>query len=75
MTRTWHLTPYGAIYLIAMLALLLLGIHMLVQPGIYVGRGPIPAQSTGDVRAMGLLFTLLGGIFTATFTAPLFLLH
>jgi hypothetical protein len=71
---TWHLNGYGLIYLIAMFALLLVGIHMMLQPRVYVGRGPIPAQSAGNVRAVGAIFALFGGVFTAGFTAPIFLL-
>lgn len=77
MSGAWALTGYGLIYLIAMFALLLVGIHMMVQPDVYVGRGPIPATnaaSAANVRAMGMLFALLGGIFTALFTVPIFLL-
>jgi hypothetical protein len=70
----WQLNLYGLIYLIAMFALLLIGIHMMLQPRIYVGRGPIPAQSAGNVRAMGGIFAFFGGVFTACFTAPIFLL-
>lgn len=70
----WHLTTGGLIVLITVAALALLGLHMIVQPQIYVGRGPIPAGSARNVRAMGMLFALFGGIVTATFTAPIFLL-
>ena len=55
----WTLTVGGLIVLIGMFILLLAGIHMLIQPQAYVGRGPIPAQSAGNVRAMGVLFAIL----------------
>jgi hypothetical protein len=70
----WKLTPLGLIPLVAMAALLLAGIHMILQPGPYVGRGPIPARDARNVRIMGVLFVLLGGGVTAFFTVPIFLL-
>jgi len=70
----WHLTIVGLLMLLAMVALLLLGIHMVVQPRVYVGRGPIPARDARNVRAMGALFAFLGGIVTASFAAPILLL-
>lgn len=69
----WHLTPGGLLAGIAMVAVLLVGIHMIVWPQPWVGRGPIPARSAANVRAMGMLFALLGGFFTAFFTAPILL--
>lgn len=53
-----------------MLLVLLAGLHMIVQPTIYVGRGPIPAQSATNVRAMGWIFTLLGGAPVAFVLLP-----
>lgn len=67
----WTLTPLGALPLVAMLALLLVGIHMMLRPDGYVGRGPIPARDARNVRSMGVLFALLGGIFSAMFTVPI----
>jgi hypothetical protein len=69
----WHLTPAGMIAAVAMLAVLLVGIHMIVWPRSWVGRGPIPARSAANVRAMGVLFAILGGFFTAFFAAPILL--
>lgn len=56
-----------------MLAMLLAGIHMMVQPRVYVGRGPIPAQSARNVRAMGILFATMGGSVTAVWLVPVLL--
>lgn len=55
------------------LAVLLAGIHMMLQPGPYVGKGPIPAQGAANVRVMGVLFTILGGALTAFFAVPILL--
>ncbi|MBN8814026.1 MAG: hypothetical protein J0J06_01105 [Sphingomonas sp.] len=63
----------GVILLLAMLVLLLVGIHMIVRPQGYVGRGPIPARDASNVRAMGFVFAFLGGGVTFLFTAPVFL--
>ncbi|MBB4837230.1 hypothetical protein HNP52_000281 [Sphingomonas kyeonggiensis] len=61
--------------LVLMALVTLVGLHMIVQPKPYVGRGPIPARDTSNVRAMGMFFTLLGGSITLFFTAPIFLLQ
>lgn len=47
------------------------GIHMMIQPGIYVGRGPIPAQSAGNVRVMGGLFAILGAACLSPILVPI----
>ena len=52
---------------------LLAGLHMIAQPVFYVGRGPIPAQSATNVRAMGVLFAILGGTLTAFVLIPILL--
>jgi hypothetical protein len=70
----WHLTLPGLIILIAMFALLLAGLHMIAQPDRYVGRGPIPARGPGNVRAMGLMFAILGGTISSFFTVPILLM-
>lgn len=70
----WHLTLPGMILLALMLALLIAGIHMMLRPDTWVGRGPLPARSAGNVRAMGALFAILGGSITAFFTVPIFLI-
>lgn len=57
--------------MIVMLIVLLAGIHMIAQPAIYVGRGPIPAQSATNVRAMGVLFAILGGTPVAFALIPI----
>lgn len=57
------------ILLMALLAIA--GIHMLIQPRIYVGRGPIPAQSAGNVRAMGGLFAVLGTACLSPILVPI----
>lgn len=66
----WNLTFHGLLVLAAMAAMLLAGLHMIVQPGAYVGKGAIPARSPGNVRAMGVMFVILGGVVTAMFTLP-----
>jgi hypothetical protein len=74
MTPGWHLTLPGLVILVLMAAMLVVGIHMIVRPQVYVGRGPLPAQGPANVRAMGVLFVILGGSITAFFTAPIFFL-
>ena len=69
----WHLTVGGLIPLILRAAVLLAGLHMIVRPARWVGKGPIPAQSPGNVRAMGVMFALLGGITTFFFTVRILL--
>jgi len=69
----WHLTVSGLLVLLVMFALLLAGIHMVLQPRVYVGRGPIPAGSAANVRAMGVIFIVLGGAVTAKFALPILL--
>ncbi|MCW3847948.1 hypothetical protein OF829_11920 [Sphingomonas sp. LB-2] len=70
---SWHLTLPGALVLFLMFAMLLAGLHMIVRPDFYVGCGPIPARSAANVRAMGVMFALLGGAVTAFFTLPILL--
>lgn len=74
MTSGWHLTLPGLVILVAMAAMLVIGIHMIVRPQAWVGRGPLPARDAANVRAMGVLFAILGGAITAFFTAPIFLI-
>ena len=71
---TWLFTIFGIVLFLGMSALVLVGVHMMIQPQIYVGRGPIPARDARNVRAMGVLFSILGGTFTTMFTLPLLLL-
>lgn len=59
--------------LAVMVAMLLAGVHMILRPGVYVGKGPIPARSAGNVRAMGVMFVILGGVVTAKFAVPMLL--
>ena len=54
-----------------MAIVLLAGIHMMIQPRIYVGRGPIPAQSASNVRVMGALFIILGGACLSPVIVPI----
>jgi hypothetical protein len=70
----WHLTLPGLVILALMAAPLLAGIHMIARPQAWVGRGPLPAGDAKNVRAMGVLFVILGGSITAFFTAPIFLI-
>jgi hypothetical protein len=60
-------------YLVAMAAVLLAGLHMILLPAAWVGKGPIPAQSPANVRAMGAMFALLGGVTSFFFTVRILL--
>jgi hypothetical protein len=61
--------------IVVILAILLVGLHMIVQPGVYVGRGPIPAQNARSVRAIGIMFVLVGIPLTGFFLAPILKSH
>lgn len=69
----WYLTGVGLVILLAMFILIPAGLHMMVQPDVYVGRGPIPANNARNVRMMGGLFAALGGIFFMFFSLPILL--
>lgn len=56
-----------------MLVVLFAGIHMVVQPDFYVGRGPIPARSATNVRAMGAVVAGIGGTLVAALLVPILL--
>jgi len=48
---------------------------MMVRPAAWVGRGPIPAQGPANVRAMGMLFAILGGAMVLFFVVPILIHH
>jgi hypothetical protein len=61
----------NAAILLLTLALLAVSLHMMVRPAAWVGRGPIPAQAPANVRAMGVLFAILGGAMVLFFVVPI----